>query len=133
MNYTLDEIFEQAESDNFSAKINGRGYRSVILYGIKIIKDDKSGHVEILNIRNTYGYYHRTTEEELLKFHHKGWKYGVYHASLQSHSERLLMVRNEIRRETMGANKKKVIDALNKVKLHTVKRYIEIKHKLEFI
>ena len=57
MNYTLEEIFNQAKQDGYSVKIDGEGYSSVILYGIKIVKDEKSSDITILNTGNNLYYY----------------------------------------------------------------------------
>ena len=42
MKYNLNEIFSQAIDDNYSVRIDGNGYKSVVLYSVKIIKDNKT-------------------------------------------------------------------------------------------
>ena len=47
--YSLEEIYQQAEDDQVAISLNGKGYESVMIYGIKIIRDNYTGQVQILN------------------------------------------------------------------------------------
>ena len=46
---TLEEIFNQALADPSSSNLNGRGYESMMMHGVQIMRDNKSGDIKIFN------------------------------------------------------------------------------------
>ena len=76
--YCLSDIYIQAEQDYLTISIDNRGYESQLGYGVKIIRDKKTGQVQILNTMRGGNYYFRVEGEQLNFFLKKGWKYGCY-------------------------------------------------------
>jgi hypothetical protein len=132
MNYTLEQIFAQAKQDNFSAKIDESGYQSVILYGIKIVKDNVTGQIQLFNSGNNADYYNNATKEEIDVFLDKGWRVGVYTSSLVKYLGKLYLIRLAIRKEFSGDNDKKIIKSLNEKKIYILGRYMTVRKKLNF-
>ena len=77
MRYNLIDIFEQAEQDDYAIKVDGKGYKSRLVYGIKISKDDETDEVVIENTLASGNYYKLITPEEQEVFLDNGWRYGV--------------------------------------------------------
>jgi hypothetical protein len=130
MENTLEDIFTQATSDSYSVKMNGVGYSSVILYGIKIIKDTTTKEIEILNTINNLYYYHKMTEDEVNIFLNNGWRNGVYELSLKKYILKLELIESRVRDEISGKNSKKNLKVLHRQREETIGRYNEIKNKL---
>ena len=130
MENTLEDIFTQATSDSYSVKMNGVGYSSVILYGIKIIKDTTTKEIEILNTINNLYYYHKMTEDEVNIFLNNGWRNGVYELSLKKYILKLELIESRVRDEISGNNSKKNLKVLHRQREETIGRYNEIKNKL---
>ena len=88
MKYNLNEIFSQAIDDNYSVRIDGNGYKSVVLYSVKIIKDNKTDEVIIIDTVNKLYYYQMISKEDEEVFLTSGWKNGVY--NLTSERDRVI-------------------------------------------
>ena len=67
MRYSLDDIWNQPINDSYSANLDGFGYKSRIVYGVKIIRDDETGDVIIYNTSKGGDYYQELNEDELKK------------------------------------------------------------------
>ena len=98
MQYNLVEVFDQAVSDNYLGAISGDGYLSIILYGIKIIKDESTSEVQILATNNTGEHYINIDDDDLNVFLEKGWKYGTYQLSLSNYRLKLDWIESRIKK-----------------------------------
>ena len=52
--FSLEEIFDQAFTDNKSVKRIENGYQSVGLLDVKILKDDYTHEIDLLNTSKRY-------------------------------------------------------------------------------
>jgi len=71
MNYTQDQVFEQALEDKYASNIDGRGYEGRISYGIKITRDNRTGEVEFFNTTQGGSYYVKLSPAEEHLFYSK--------------------------------------------------------------
>ena len=126
--YKLEYIFNQAKSDNKSAKIIENGYQSVSLLDVKIIKDDYTHEVDLLNTSKRY--YQRLTDIELNSFKEKGWRYGVYIITLSNYRSKLNKVEKSIRDEINGKGSEKAIKQLKERRESFLLEYNKLKNKL---
>lgn len=126
--HKLEYIFNQAKSDNKSAKIIENGYQSVSLLDVKIIKDDYTHEVDLLNTSKRY--YQRITDVELNSFKEKGWRYGVYVITLSNYRSKLNKVEKSIRDEINGKGSEKTIKQLKERRESFLLEYNKLKNKL---
>lgn len=131
MKYNLKEIFRQAEEDNYSVKINGNGYKSVILYSVKIIKDDKSGDVAIIDTRNKLYYYQMISKEDESFFLNNGWRMGVYNLTIKKYKDKLDLIEKKIKELINERQPKKVIDQMKNERELILNKYTEINNKIK--
>lgn len=129
--YTLKDVFYQAyEEDGYAVKLDGSGYKAKMLYGIKIIQDDESGKVELLNAMGGGDYYTKVEQPELNYFLEKGWRYGVYVLSLSNYRTKLNMIEDKIQVLLSGRANQKTIQMLKTRRENILKKYTEINNKL---
>tara|TARA_R110000868_G_scaffold9795_1_gene48199 strand:- start:5807 stop:6238 length:432 start_codon:yes stop_codon:yes gene_type:complete len=133
MQYNLNEIFQQALKDDYAASLNGNGYHSMLVYGIKIVKDTEKGTVEILNTMANGNYYKPVSTEELELFLKKGWRYAVYIISLSNYRTKLDKIELRIKDEISGKNSLKLIQHLKSQRENVLEKYIKINYKLNQI
>ena len=107
--FPLNEVFEQAKSDRFSGNIDGLGYESRLVYGVKVSRDNRSGDVQLFNTTKGGMYYERLSDDETDVFLKNGWRSGVYIVFLSNNRDRLksieLSVRNEFNSGRPDASK----------------------------
>ena len=77
MRYDLQDIWRQALDDDFATDINGQGYESRLVYGVKIIRDNVTKEVQILKAMTGSEYYPKLSKDEIEVFLDKGWRYGI--------------------------------------------------------
>lgn len=63
--YSLEEVFNQSNEDRYAARLNGVGYVSNTLFGVKIIRDNITSIVEILQLKYIESYYLELTEDQI--------------------------------------------------------------------
>lgn len=130
---TLDEIFEQARQDSYASPLDGDGYEARVLYGCKILRDNETGKVTLLNTQLGGDYYEALNREDIEVFQQKGWRCGVYVLSLNNYRSKLNKVEKAIQREMNGRRNPKQIQSLKSHRERLMKRYTFIKQKLNLI
>jgi hypothetical protein len=126
--FSLEEIFDQAFTDNKSVKRIENGYQSVGLLDVKILKDDYTHDVDLLNTSKRY--YKRLTDSEFDAFKEKGWRYGVYIVTLSNYRSKLDRVEKSIRYEVNGSNRQKIVKQLKAKRVEFLSEYNNLKNKL---
>jgi hypothetical protein len=126
--FSLEEIFDQAFSDKKSAKIIENGYQSVSLLDVKILKDDYTHDIDLLNTSKRY--YKRLIDSEFDAFKEKGWRYGVYVVTLSNYRSKLDRVEKSIRYEVNGSNRQKIVKQLKAKRVEFLSEYNNLKNKL---
>ena len=128
--YTIDEVFEQALKDGYTANLNGDGYESRSIYGIKIIRDIETREITLLNTMKGGDYYMPITKDEVNIFLEKGWRIGVYVVTLSNYRIKLEQVEKKIRDEVNGKSSDKVIQELKDKRTSLLNSYTELNNKL---
>jgi len=126
--FSLEDIFDQANSDNKSAKIIENGYQSVSLLDVKILKDDYTHEIDLLNTSKRY--YQRLTDLEFDAFKQKGWRCGVYVVTLSNYRSKLDKVEKSIREEVNGKGSEKAIKQLKATRESLMLNYTQLNNKL---
>jgi len=131
MKYNLIEIFSQAENDNYSVKIDGNGYKSIVLYGVKIIKDNKTDEVVIIDTRNKLYYYQMVCKEDEEVFLRNGWRIGVYNLTTKKYKDKLDLIEKKIQELINERQPKKIINQLKIEREIILNKYTEINNKIK--
>lgn len=128
--YSLEDIYKQAEKDRVAISLNGKGYESIMVYGIKIIRDNTTGQVQILNTMIGGDYYCNITEKDYETFLKKGWRYGVYVLSLSNYRTKLDLIERKIQKELTGRKSKKQLGILKTKREQVLSKYSQLNYKL---
>jgi hypothetical protein len=126
--FSLEDIFDQAFTDNKSVKRIENGYQSVGLLDVKILKDDYTHDIDLLNTSKRY--YQRLTDSEFDSFKENGWRYGVYVVTLSNYRSKLDKVEKSIRDEVNGKGSDKVIKQLKTTRESLMSNYTQLNNKL---
>lgn len=126
----LLEIFEEAKQDTYALVMDGSGYESRMVYGVKIIKDTETNQVDFLNTMIGGDYYRKLTPEQLQNFVEKGWRYGVYVLSLSNYRSKLDLIEQRIQKFINEKKSEKQIQQLKASRDRILSRYSEINYKL---
>lgn len=130
MGYDLQDIWRQALDDDFATDINGQGYESRLVYGVKIIRDNVSKEVQILKAMTGSEYYPKLSKDEIEVFLDKGWRYGIYSLSLASYRTKLENIKEAIKSEVNGRNRIKRLYLYKESRDGILKKYNNINNKL---
>ena len=130
MRYNLQDIWGQALEDDFTTDINGQGYESRLVYGVKIIRDNVTKEVQILKAMTGSEYYPKLSKDEVEVFLDKGWRYGIYSLSLASYRTKLENIKEAIKSEVNGRNRIKRLYLYKESRDGILKKYNNINNKL---
>jgi len=130
MGYDLQDIWRQALDDDFATDINGQGYESRLVYGVKIIRDNLTKEVQILKAMTGSEYYPKLSKDEIEVFLDKGWRYGIYSLSLASYRTKLENIKEAIKSEVNGRNRIKRLYLYKESRDGILKKYNNINNKL---
>jgi len=130
MRYNLQDIWGQALEDDFATDINGQGYESRLVYGVKIIRDNVTKEVQILKAMTGSEYYPNLSKDEIEVFLDKGWRYGIYSLSLASYRTKLENIKEAIKSEVNGRNRIKRLYLYKESRDGILKKYNNINNKL---
>lgn len=131
--YSLEEVFNQSNKDRYAARLNGVGYISNTLYGVKIIRDNITLDVEILHAQFSEGYYAELTKDQVKIFLDNGWRYGVFVVALSNYCLKLDSIENKIKDAMSRRGSKKLVQMLKDRRDEVLKKYTEINNKLNKI
>ena len=131
--YSLEEVFNQSNEDRYAARLNGVGYISNTLYGVKIIRDNITLDVEILHAQFSEGYYAELTKDQVKIFLDNGWRYGVFVVALSNYCLKLDSIENKIKDAMSRRGSKKLVQMLKDRRDEVLKKYTEINNKLNKI
>ena len=131
--YSLEDIYQQAEEDRFAVSLDNGQYKSKLVYGVKITKDNSSNEIEILNTMIGGDYYCKATRKELEVFLEKGWRYGAYVLSLSNLRSKLDLIEDRIKEELTGKNSQKQFKRLKNQRERVLAKYSQLNYKLNQI
>lgn len=127
--YSIIDIWNQAYNDVYATNLNGKGYESRVVYGVKIVRDNSTGHIEILNTMKGE-YYHKLSAEELDIFYQHGWRYGIYSLNLTNYIQMLDSIKQSIKSEVNGLNRLRKVNVLKANRDIMLNKYNSINKKL---
>jgi hypothetical protein len=129
--YTLEDVFEQAENDNYSTSLPLQNGKSYIRPSVIIKKFPN--HIDILNVGKGGAYYKDITESELEYFLQNGWVKGSVNVSLNNCTHKLRLVELGIKKEVNTRKNDKYIKGLKNKRDNILKKYAVLKIKLNKI
>jgi len=121
--YKLNDIFNQANTDEVSINIDGAEYEARLRQGIKITREGND--VQIFN--TTIGvFYKEITTEQYQTFLEYGWVVGVYRLALVNYKRKLNVIEDRMRSEVNTRKNDKRIKSLKKARTTILKDYRRI-------
>ena len=133
LNYSPQDIMQQAIEDNYAVDVSGDGYVGKILFGCKISMDNESEEVLIQSTTMGGEYYKEVPADIYETFLINGWRIGVYELSLSNYRIKLDRIEQSIKTEVNGRKNPKQIQSLKASRESVLKRYSKIKYKLNQI
>tara|TARA_R100001369_G_scaffold89904_1_gene128097 strand:+ start:67 stop:471 length:405 start_codon:yes stop_codon:yes gene_type:complete len=133
MCYSLEQIFQQAKEDSYTASLDSDGCEAKILYGVRIERIKSIGTISIHNTTKGGDYYTKIEPEELLYFLQKGWRYGVFSLALSNYRSKLDIIEHKIREEVNTRKNAKHIQSLKSNRQRILNRFAKVSHKLNQI
>lgn len=132
MRYSLKDIFIQATEDPSSSPLHGNGYESYLLYGIKIVKDNATEQIQLLNTAKSGDFYHSLNQEDINLFHDGGWRYGIYVISLSNYRAKLDRIEQQIKKHVneKPTSSQKQLDHYQSSRQNILEKYTEMTTKL---
>jgi len=94
--YSLQDIYESAQNDVYSVRLDGLDYEAFLLYGIKIVRFHNSGKIQILNTMRNGEYYEEVSQGEYTRFSLNGWRLGVYDVAIYNYKSKLESINTKI-------------------------------------
>ncbi len=133
MKYSLEIIWQQAEDDGYTERIDYSGYTALITYGCRITRDKKTKEICLFNVGTGRDYYLELTPKQVDVFLEKGWRDGCYELTLFNYRKRLKSIETMMRDEVNGRNNPKQIQSYKNSREGILKRYREVSNKLNKI
>jgi hypothetical protein len=128
----LEQIWYEAQQDNYACKLDGDGYSARTLFGVKIVFDHATNQVSIYNTTRGGDYYQELTED-LDYFFENGWRYGVYKVAIKNCLFKLDKIELSMRSEVNGKRNPKQIKSLKSARVRVLEKYNYISNKLNSI
>jgi len=126
----LEKVFKQARDDKGSVNLDGKGYETSILLGVKITKDNYSGEIKIYDPSKSVNYYIEIDENAYPLFYKKGWRKAVVEMTLNKYKEKLERVRRAIGKEMNSSRSPKRLRMLKESREQILKKYYKLTQKL---
>ena len=129
MKYSLEEIFQQSKIDDYAIALDGDGYESRMVYGIKIVRDNETKEIQLLNTMVGGDYYKVVPKDQVKVFLEKGWRNGVYVVALSNYRSKLILIEQKIHKVMNGNKSEKQIKAMQSQRTRIMNQYSEINQK----
>jgi hypothetical protein len=123
----LQRVFEEAMVDGYAANASSTTYEARLVYGIKIVRDNKSGDVSILNTLRNGDHYEDITVEYREVFATRPWRKAVREVVLNDCKVKLDEVELRIKEEVNGRNNDRHLLRLKASRQRILARYTKIK------
>ena len=125
---SLKDVWKEALDDGYSANLDGVGYESRLVFGIKIVYDHETDSVSIINTSRGGDFYELV--DNLEPFFVGGWRYGVYKTAISNYKHKLEKIDNSMRNEVNGKKNPKQIKSLKNSRIKILSKYNNIINKL---
>ena len=130
---TLNDVFNEAKEDTFSATLDTKYVEARLVFGVKIVRDRETGVVEIFNTQKGGDFYQEIDVDEYDYFLEKSWRFGVYRVSVSNYSRKLINIEASIKDVINDKQNKKQLDSLQSRRLNIMNRYTKITSKLNLL
>lgn len=127
--YSLYEVFTQASKDHSSCRYDTSEYDSYLSHGIKIVRDNRTQQVTIMDTTMSE-YYEEISDEDYDLFRTKGWLFGIYTLSLANFKDRVDQLTRHIKYEVNQSKRKKKLLELRDEREQVLKRYYKVNQLL---
>lgn len=127
MNYTMNQIWEQAKECRKSASLSFHNEEAYMYKGIKITKS--KDQINIYATNNAQFQYHEMTEEQYDLFMELGFVDAVHSIVKQSYQRKIDKVNEKIKNEINTRNNKKHYDSLKLKRDNLINKYSNISKK----
>tara|TARA_R110002020_G_scaffold21286_5_gene72139 strand:+ start:891 stop:1304 length:414 start_codon:yes stop_codon:yes gene_type:complete len=129
--YSLEEVFTQSLKDSNTACLDSVGYEARLSCGIKIIRDNETKEVVILNTTRGGDFYREINNRQYKAFTKKGWIEGLYNIALTNFKDKLEKVEEKIKEEVNNNHNLKHIQRLKQARERILIRYNKVSNKLK--
>lgn len=130
MSKTLNNIFEEAQSDLGSTQMSGKGYQAYMKLGIKITKDLHTNQVKIFDHTSGGNYYVEMENISQLEILKHGWVIGVLKLTLEKYKVKLDKIKDSISFELNGNQSKKRLSFLKESRQQILNKYYKLTQKI---
>jgi len=110
----LGEIFDEATRDPNTLKFDEKGYKALLVKGVKIVKDTETNEIKIYNTFLGGEYHQEINRKQYGYFKREGWKRGVDHVMIYNICSRIENIQELIAEEESTTRNAKRIKSLNK-------------------
>jgi len=125
MSYTLQDVFNQANSDYNTAKITSKCCNSIVSKGVKIENELETNKIIIYNTHLGGDFYKEIEEYQYHIFERKGWIYGKYVVSLSNYRRKLDVIEERIRAEINTRKNGRYIMGLKEMREYYLLKFSE--------
>ena len=126
----LDEVFNQAREDSASVNLDGKGYETSILLGVKIAKDNGTGEIKIYDPTKSINYYIEIDQFLYKLFQSIGWKKAVLTITLDKYKDKLERIKRGINKEMNASQSQKRLNFFKESRNQILKKYYKLTIKL---
>lgn len=126
----LENVFQEARTDDMAVSLDGHGHDSTMYLGCKITKDKELGDIVIQNVALGGDYYKYISYEEEMVFINKGWRHGVYNLCINTYLKKLGDIEYKIKYEMNNKQNPKKIKHLKNHRERILKKHNKINLKL---
>ncbi len=125
MSYNLQDVFNQANSDYNTAKINSKCCNSIVSKGVKIQKELETNQITIYNTHLGGDFYKEIDTNQYHIFERKGWVYGKYFISLCNYRTKLDVIEKRIKNEINTRKNGRYIIGLKEMREYYLLKFSE--------
>ena len=126
----LDEVFNQAREDPASINLDGKGYKTSILLGVKIAKDNGTGEIKIYDPTKSINYYIEIDQFLYKLFKSLGWRKAVLTITLDKYKDKLERIKRGINKEMNASQSQKRLNFFKESRNQILKKYYKLTIKL---
>ena len=123
-------MFKQAREDPASVNLDGKGYETSILLGVKIAKDNGTGEIKIYDPSKSINYYIEIEQPIYKLFKSIGWKKAVLTITLEKYKDKLERIKGGINKEMNSSQSQKRLNFFKESRNQVLKKYYKLTIKL---
>ena len=126
MNYSLDEIYNEAVSHYKSNHLRSKGHESCIFLGVKITKDYATWEIKIFDPSKSNNYYIELDIKLYELFFTEGWTRAVLTITLEKYKSKLERIKQSINNEVNNNASQKRLNFFRDAREQILKKYYKL-------